>query len=466
MRLIVSASILTIACGSAQSSSEHGALETNLEVAKQVDVAYSPVSSEGQRYLGQECKPATETAPDVGVLGCRNPKAFCSDDDASSLGGRCTMDRSLLTPKLDHTIFTNRRLNLAHSNRSPSGRFLQNSGWTCPTNCPEDFCKCAKKNGEVKDCAKQMDDLCLNGLVSECVPYDYLPFYYQTYCPFSECIVANNPYQDCSCQYYRDYCTLYYAFNESTYKCNIAGCCEAAGSVEEKIACLPGLQPTNSPTISPTFSAAPSTSPSSSFPPTISPKPTISPQPTLSPTTSSAPTISIAPTESPTAAPSQSPTVSFAPTKPTENPSLAPTTSFSPTISHSPTDQPTDSSKPTISPKPTFAPSVSIAPTNLPTGSSVRPFVLSMQSPTFSFSPSESPSTAYPTYTPTAKPTRRPTRLPTPRPTRPPADVTEPPTTAAAEDASVDRVVTSSSLMESTFIASLVGLAAAAWFLV
>lgn len=232
--------------------------------------------------------------------------------------------------------------------------------------------------------------------------------------------------------------------------------------------------------------------------------------------------------------PSPSPTVSFAPTKPTENPSLSPTISFSPTISHSPTDKPTESSKPTwvlgslicitnggkkwtvflvqslanrISPKPTFAPSVSIAPTNPPTGVSQRYshiktwptflvlsviFLLSLQSPTYSFSPSETPSTASPTYTPTAKPTRRPTRLPTPRPTRwvwyesphlhiyfafidfilcyilnrPPSDVTEPPTNAAAEATSVDRAVTSSSMMKTTLTTSLVGFAAAVWFLV
>ncbi|KAL7515781.1 hypothetical protein ACHAWX_000858 [Stephanocyclus meneghinianus] len=265
MRLIASASILTITFGAVQSLLDHGALEANLEVAKQVNAAYNPTSIEGQRYLGQECKPATETSPDIGVLGCRNPKAFCSDDDTSSLGGRCTLDRSLLTPKSNHLIFANRRLNLGTSNRNPSERFLQKSDWKCPTNCPENFCKCAKRHGEVKECAKEMDDLCLNGSVSDCVPYEYLPFYYQTYCPFSECIVAKNPYQDCSCQYYRDYCTLYYAFNESTDKCNIAGCCEAARSIDEKTACLPGLQPTISPTISPTLSAAPSASPSVSY---------------------------------------------------------------------------------------------------------------------------------------------------------------------------------------------------------
>lgn len=281
MRLIVSSSILSIATGSVVQFKSNGgaALETKHDVTKQVEAAHTPILHTGERFLGQECKPATEIDSDVGILGCRNPKALCEEDEISSLGGRCTLDRSLLTPKINQPIFSNRHTpHLAQTPRENTPRFLQNSGWSCPSNCPKEFCKCAQKYGEVKHCTKEMDNLCIDGIVSECVPGDYLPFYYQTYCPFAECIVANNAYQDCSCQYYRDYCSLYYAFDESTSKCNIAGCCEAAGSVDEKIQCLPGLQPSFSPTMYPTTSSVPTGAPSVSSNPTISPKPTVSPK--------------------------------------------------------------------------------------------------------------------------------------------------------------------------------------------
>ena len=49
---------------------------------------------------------------------------------------------------------------------------------------------------------------------------------------------------------------------------------------------------------------------------------------------------------------------------------------------------------------------------------------------------------------------------------RPPSEVTEPPTTAAAEETTVDRAVTSSSIVKKTLTTSLVGFAAAVWFLV
>jgi len=280
MRLIISASILSISCGSIPTQSNDGAtVETKLKITQQVEASYTLTVSKGERFLGQECKPSTETDPDVGLLGCRNAKAFCEEDVLSSIGGRCILDRSLLTPKVDQPIFTNRRLHLPQSPRqSDTPRFLQNSGWTCPTGCPKEFCKCAEKYGEVKECAKEMDNLCVEGLVSECVPGDYLPFYYQTYCPFAECLRTNNAYHDCSCQYYRDYCNLYYAFAESASECRIASCCEAANSVDEKIECLPGLQPTSSPTMYPTTTAIPSGSPTVSAAPSVSPKPTVSPE--------------------------------------------------------------------------------------------------------------------------------------------------------------------------------------------
>lgn len=280
MRLLVSASILSIAYGSIQSPSNEGAsIATKQQVTQEVEASY--VQTRGERFLGQECKPITASDADIGILGCRNPNATCEYDELSSLGGRCTLDRSLLTPKnIDTPIFSHRResSHLLTSPREDTPRFLQNSSWSCPSGCPKEFCKCAQKHGEVKHCTKEMDELCLNGLVSECVPNDYLPFYYQTYCPFSECIVANNAYHDCSCQYYRDYCTLYYAFNESTSKCNIAACCEAAVDQDSKIMCLPGLQPSISPTMNPTTSMEPSGMPSLSGVPTISPKPTVSPK--------------------------------------------------------------------------------------------------------------------------------------------------------------------------------------------
>ena len=141
-------------------------------------------------------------------------------------------------------------------------RFLQDeqAQKICPPGCPQEFCDCGFQKEEVKYCTKEMLSVCERGIVSRCVRDDYLAFYEETYCPFSECVENNEPYENCSCEYYADYCTLYYHLDDAFDKCVTAECCDKTPQ-EEKATCIPELQPTVNPTGTPTQSAPPTVAP-------------------------------------------------------------------------------------------------------------------------------------------------------------------------------------------------------------
>lgn len=271
MRLLLPSATIAVVSGTAAvSASETSETFVTSNVVQDVDFAYNASRPRSIKLvsLGEECNnfvSEKNRVPDVGVLGCRGEKQTCVEDYTSSIGGRCAIDRSLLTPKAD-TVEANPSLPAFSRRRrtqqtAVSDRLLQSSDWICPTNCPKEFCRCAEKYSEVKDCAKEMNDICVDKTVDSCVPDAYLPFYYDTYCPFSECIINNRGYENCSCEYYRNYCTLYYSYEESTSKCEIASCCDLKNSPEDKRECLPAMQPTGSPTMFPTVTSMPSDSP-------------------------------------------------------------------------------------------------------------------------------------------------------------------------------------------------------------
>ncbi|ACI64918.1 predicted protein [Thalassiosira pseudonana CCMP1335] len=462
MRLLLPSATIAVVSGTAAvSASETSETFVTSNVVQDVDFAYNASRPRSIKLvsLGEECNnfvSEKNRVPDVGVLGCRGEKQTCVEDYTSSIGGRCAIDRSLLTPKAD-TVEANPSLPAFSRRRrtqqtAVSDRLLQSSDWICPTNCPKEFCRCAEKYSEVKDCAKEMNDICVDKTVDSCVPDAYLPFYYDTYCPFSECIINNRGYENCSCEYYRNYCTLYYSYEESTSKCEIASCCDLKNSPEDKRECLPAMQPTGSPTMFPTVTSMPSDSPTISSEPTTSPKPTVSPAPSSAPTVSSAPTISSAPTSVPSSSPSASPTVSPMPTHPlptstpSDAPSVSPSVSSAPTISAMPSAFPTVSNSPTFSVSPTSSPSISTAPSEHPS-----------TSPSISPAPTSTPSTSPPTVAPTEKPTDRPSKLPTPSPSMAPQD-------AITTFEPTNNRSSSSSAVRTTITTLFVGIGGALWF--
>ncbi len=210
---------------------------------------------------------------DVGILGC-GPNQTCEPDGSSDLGGRCTMSSVSAQFDLPDTLvtiaaFSNRR----GINKKPQAlRFLQESDGTtnttgdyeeqvCPPDCPQQFCDCAHADGSAEKCAAELHSVCINDLLSSCVPDSFMSFYNDTYCPFASCIAfEGKSYEECTCAYYQNYCDVYYAYMESIEKCAIANCCDGKPD-GTKYSCIPGMQPTGNPTMAPIFSPRPSTSP-------------------------------------------------------------------------------------------------------------------------------------------------------------------------------------------------------------
>ncbi|KAL7549912.1 hypothetical protein ACHAWF_016547 [Thalassiosira exigua] len=299
-------------------------------------------SSLRARTDGAEC--AVEEKPsgggtDVGILtggsSCEADE-ICEKDGTSSLGGRCASStkKKLVTPKVAaftrrqrraSTLLANRRRRAqddrqvgsggaALANATDTGDEEEEEEFVCPTFCPEEFCNCARSDegGDAERCAPELNMVCEQDLLAECVPDRYLKFYTSTYCPFAKCLaVDSRPYAECSCDYYDAYCKAYYTFQESMEKCAIGQCC-ADTPVETKYTCLPELTPTKSPTMTPTLTQKPSASPTDSMAPTLTMAPTSSTAPTGAPSTSSKPTTSAAPTRLISETPSASPTISAA----------------------------------------------------------------------------------------------------------------------------------------------------------
>jgi hypothetical protein len=217
---------------------------------------------------------------DVGILGC-GPNQICEPNESSTLGGRCTMSSASAQMKLPGTPVTRAAFSNRHGRRTNQKqralRFLQESDGTttnttsdyeekvCPPNCPQQFCDCAHADGDAEKCASELHSVCINDLLSSCVPDSFITFYTDTYCPFASCIaLEGKSYEECSCAYYQNYCDVYYAYMESIEKCAVANCCDGQPD-GMKYSCIPGMEPTSNPTLAPIFSPHPSSSPTVSY---------------------------------------------------------------------------------------------------------------------------------------------------------------------------------------------------------
>mmetsp|Transcript_30985 Transcript_30985/g.69551 ORF Transcript_30985/g.69551 Transcript_30985/m.69551 type:complete len:510 (-) Transcript_30985:196-1725(-) len=445
MRILVSsAGLATFVSSSAPGHDESPSVfdaATTSRVARDVDESYKQRSNV---RFGEECVPTPTSGSnieggemDVGIL-CEEDLS-CTPDITSSTGGRCTktLTTAVVNGRPTQAIFRkNRRVqhilpsqprNLQIDTPELGGNSTEEEEFVCPMNCPQDFCDCAEEFKEAKLCAEELDSICRNDQLRFCTPEKYKDFYTATYCPFAECLsVDKDPYADCACQYYRNYCTLYYDFEEVFDACEAADCCQELPT-EEKHICLKELAPTTSPTGTPTMTQAPSVSPTDTLSPTTSTKPTTSSRPTGAPTMSAAPTVSFPPTAAPSDTPTGHPTISPKPTdsptapptsdfpsaspsafptgfpseSPSESPSASPSISLAPSVSFLPTTTPTLTVEPTTSTAPTDAPSLSGQPT-------LPPSLL----PTTSQPPSASPTTPSPTLSPSKEPTKKPTKEP------------------------------------------------------
>ena len=184
---------------------------------------------------------------DVGVLvvDCEGEQT-CELDESSSLGGRCTttskssalveeQEQQLTTPKTPAfpirrqrpLIFQKQSRKLQTTDGSTGNVPVVGIGgdnttdvFVCPTGCPQDFCDCAEEDGDAKKCAAELHGVCEANLLPACVPDKYLTFYIETYCPYASCLAVDNKIaEECSCDYYKNYCETYYAYEESIEKC-------------------------------------------------------------------------------------------------------------------------------------------------------------------------------------------------------------------------------------------------------
>jgi hypothetical protein len=258
-----------------------------VKLARDVDESFQS-SNTRKRSLDEECntfnsdgdsaEENAESGPtDVGILGC-GPNQKCEPDQSSLLGGRCTMSTVSAQLKLpgkpvSMAAFPKRRGRRTNKIQRAL-RFLQETDATtddveeeqvCPPNCPQQFCDCAFNDGDANKCANELHSVCINDLLDNCVPDSAMSFYTDTYCPFAECVAfEGKSYEECTCDYYANYCNVYYAYLESIEKCAVSNCCDGQPD-GMKYTCIPELQPTGNPTMAPIFSPHPSSSPTVSY---------------------------------------------------------------------------------------------------------------------------------------------------------------------------------------------------------
>lgn len=88
-------------------------------------------------------------------------------------------------------------------------RFLEDDQFEyyCPRDtCPTELCDCADKGGSLEDCTVELQNVCLNGQLSDCVFEGYIAVYQTVYCPFVHCLGDGFRQDQCDCAFYDLYC--------------------------------------------------------------------------------------------------------------------------------------------------------------------------------------------------------------------------------------------------------------------
>jgi hypothetical protein len=125
-----------------------------------------------------------------------------------------------------------------------SPRFLQDETTTttaedeiqfyCPrTTCPAALCDCAESGGSLERCSNELQSVCLNGQLDDCVFHEYVEVYKTVYCGFTFCL-NDGDFQDnqCDCAFYDMYCDQIQADKET---CNLINADSGGDGGNEKM---------------------------------------------------------------------------------------------------------------------------------------------------------------------------------------------------------------------------------------
>lgn len=88
-------------------------------------------------------------------------------------------------------------------------RFLQENDYDyyCPREtCPTELCDCADGGGSLEDCVDQLQAVCREGKLDQCVFKGYVEMYQDVYCPFASCAASGHRENQCDCAFYQLYC--------------------------------------------------------------------------------------------------------------------------------------------------------------------------------------------------------------------------------------------------------------------
>lgn len=253
MRLQVNAATIAVLSGitwAVSADASNAILKSNF--ARDVEAAYKS-DPMGQRQKMQK-KRLLET------------KKKRNNSSSSNATKKVDVDVGILAAGSNAAIYPMFLHGQKRMGREETQRFLQDEELQreCPSGCPQEFCECGWKYKEVSYCTKEMLGVCERGLVSRCVRTEDIEFYEETYCPYAACVENNEPEEVCHCDYYSNYCRLFYEYDDAFDSCVTAECCEKTPP-GEKATCVPDLQPTFNPTETPTASMAPTVAPSVRF---------------------------------------------------------------------------------------------------------------------------------------------------------------------------------------------------------
>jgi len=121
------------------------------------------------------------------------------------------------------------------SRSSDAPRFLEGAtddgiDFFCPrTTCPSALCDCAEGGGSLERCASELQSVCLNGQLGDCVFRDYVQVYQSVYCPFTFCLNDGFLENQCDCAFYDLYCAQ---IQEDKVKCDLL---KADAGADEKM---------------------------------------------------------------------------------------------------------------------------------------------------------------------------------------------------------------------------------------
>ncbi|KAL3821687.1 hypothetical protein ACHAXA_003245 [Cyclostephanos tholiformis] len=121
-----------------------------------------------------------------------------------------------LKKRRDAATFTHRNQNQSEEGSDvgilakSAPRFLQDTDYEyyCPRDtCPTELCDCADSGGSLEDCTSELQSVCRDGKLGDCVYAAYVKVYEDVYCPFVSCVDQGFREDQCDCAFYELYCS-------------------------------------------------------------------------------------------------------------------------------------------------------------------------------------------------------------------------------------------------------------------